>query len=329
MFTAAAPFVVGANLPWLNYGCDFGANDWQPGGGFASKGVPPDATRLFDSLGESGVDVIRWFLFCDGRAGIRFDAGRPVSLDKYVFADLDAALSLIERQGLRVMPVLFDFHWCKPARSVNRVQISGRRRVLARAGLRQALIETVVAPVLERYAAHPAVAAWDIINEPEWVTFGVGHLNPFSGISRRDLRSFVSDVANLAHALGAQPVTVGSARARWLPLVAGTGLDFYQLHWYDQLEGDAPLTAVTDLALDRPVIVGEFPSAGSRHTPAGLVDMARRAGYGGALVWSLLADDTATSRADALLAFDAARHHRRDEIGDGRADAHPGEETNA
>ena len=32
---AARPFQVGANLPWLQYGGDFGANAWSPRGGLA------------------------------------------------------------------------------------------------------------------------------------------------------------------------------------------------------------------------------------------------------------------------------------------------------
>ena len=30
------PFLSGANLPWLRYGGDFGANAWSPAGGMAA-----------------------------------------------------------------------------------------------------------------------------------------------------------------------------------------------------------------------------------------------------------------------------------------------------
>jgi hypothetical protein len=88
---------------------------------------------------------------------------------------------------------------------------------------------------------------------------------------------------------------VGSASTRWLALVQGLGLDFYQPHWYDRFEAVAPLaTPVADLACDRPVVLGEFPTRGSRSDPEVVLTTARRAGYAGALYWSVMADDSAT-----------------------------------
>ena len=37
-------FVLGANLPWVRYGGDFGANAWSPGGGLATR--PADQHRV-------------------------------------------------------------------------------------------------------------------------------------------------------------------------------------------------------------------------------------------------------------------------------------------
>ena len=72
--TGARSFVLGVNLPWLQYGCDFGANAWQPDGGV---GRPEQRARLrasFARLTDRGLTTVRWFVFCDGRAGVRFDA---------------------------------------------------------------------------------------------------------------------------------------------------------------------------------------------------------------------------------------------------------------
>jgi hypothetical protein len=94
---------------------------------------------------------------------------------------------------------------------------------------------------------------------------------------------------------------VESASFRWLPLVAGLGLDLYQPHWYDKLDGRAPLGVPIDLATcGRPVVLGEFPTRGSRHTTAAILDAARTSGYSGAWLWSLNATDEATD-ADAGL----------------------------
>ncbi len=143
MFDPAAPIVVGANLPWITYGCDFGANAWRPAGGVATTGIPPSVRRALGDLRDRGGTLVRWFLFCDGRAGIRFDGDRPVGLDDFVTADLDAALDLLDATGLRVIFVLLDFHWCLRRRDINGVQLSGRQRVLTRADLRASLLENV------------------------------------------------------------------------------------------------------------------------------------------------------------------------------------------
>jgi hypothetical protein len=68
------------------------------------------------------------------------------------------------------------------------------------------------------------------------------------------------------------------------------GLDFYQVHWYEKFGWPALEQPVAELGLnDRPIILGEFP--GRSRSVARVLDTARRAGYSGALLWSVLADD--------------------------------------
>jgi hypothetical protein len=303
MFLDPPAFVLGANLPWGRYGCDFGANAWQPTGGLGVAS-PEGLEGTFANLKANGVGIVRWFLFCDGRAGIVFDADdEPSGLDAFVFTDIDAALDLAVRFDVRIVFSLFDFLWCARAEHVDGVQTRGRRRILARPGSRAALLDRVVAPVAERYAAHEAIAAWEIINEPEWATFGVGTLDPRYSVGRRAMRVFIADAASVIHATAVQPVTVGSAHASWLHLVKGTGLDFYQVHWYDRLDPRLPITTpVSELDLDRPVVLGELPTRGSAWRADDVIETARRMGYAGAWVWSLRASDDATDCARALAA---------------------------
>jgi len=288
-------FFVGANLPWIRYGGDFGANAWAPAG-LSQHSEPDRIASLFETLRAHGITTIRWFFLCDGRAGVRFGAdGFPDGLDEVVFRDVDTALSWAERAGLGVLPVLLDFHWCMPARTINSVQLGGRRLVLSRPSGRQRLIETVIAPLFERYGRDSRVHGWDLINEPEWVTLGVGTWNARKSILRPAMRSYIRDAAACAHARVVQPVTVGSASSRWLGLVKGLGLDFYQPHWYDSFESRAPLAMpVEAMRCDRPLVLGEFPTRGSARAPDVVIEMARAAGYQGAMFWSVLADDPAT-----------------------------------
>ena len=88
---------------------------------------------------------------------------------------------------------------------------------------------------------------------------------------------------------------MGLASARGLPLVRGLGLDLYQVHWYDAHDQDSPLDRpVESLELDRPVLLGEFPTRGSARSVTSILSTARSMGYAGAMAWSALAADAAS-----------------------------------
>ncbi len=295
------PFSVGANLPWITYGGDFGANVWRPQGGLAAQGVSLDAFASLTELRGLGVETIRWFMFCDGRAGIRFgDDGSPMGLDEHVLPDLGTALQFASACDVRIVFTLFDFLFCAPRSHVSGVDTGGHAAVLGDPRKREALLARVVTPVLEAFANHPAIDSWDIINEPEWTAAGV---RPSS------MADFIRQASALIHSTASQPVTVGLASARGLDLVRDAGLDYYQVHWYDKHERDAPLRRdVRELALDRPVVLGEFPTRGSRFTTDEILGISSQAGYSGAWFWSINGEDEAS---DGDAAIDGLRRWQR------------------
>jgi hypothetical protein len=308
---AERPFLVGANLPWLQYGCDFGSNAWQPDGGVAR---PDRRTRLEDALGrlaDHGLSLVRWFLFCDGRAGVRFEQdGTPAGLDDAFWRDLEAGVEAAGRHRLGVVLVLFDFWWWRRRRRVEGVACGGHRRATLRGVGRDALLDSVVTPVLVRCGPDPAIAAWDIVNEPEWVTLGYGTTNPFAGVRPSAMREFIGQCVASVHEQTRQSATVGLASWRGLTLVKGLGLDVYQVHWYDRCSGRAPLEAPIARTLDRPVWLGEFPTAGSSRTVPEILETARAAGYAAALGWSAESGDR-WSNVEELL--------RQERMGSGRS----------
>lgn len=253
----------------------------------------------FARLAASGVQCVRWFLFCDGRAGIRFsDGGRPIGLDDFVFRDVDAALDTARGHGITIMFALFDFLWCGAVSATHGVQMGGRAHVIANSETRMALLDRVMRPLLERYGNEPQIFAWDVINEPEWI----------KAVDAAELHAFLSDSIALIHSSTQHPVTVGSAGTRWRDRYAGLGLDFYQVHWYDSLKHQPSLeTPVAELGFDRPVLLGEFPTRGSKRSPGDIVATARAAGYSGAFYWSALAKDECSAYPISSSAFTPER----------------------
>jgi hypothetical protein len=284
-------FVVGANLPWVGYGTDFGTSAWHPDGGLAAR--PAALARLedaFAALERDGLSLVRVFLLCDGRSGIRYKDGLPLGLDDAFFADVDALLDAARRHHLQLMPVLLDFHLCQPYRLVSGVETGGRSHLLADPGPRSALIERVLGPILEKYADHDSIAAWDVFNEPEWCLRKPG-LFWRRGLSFDSAQRFLHEVVDLVRSLTRHAVTIGSAGTWRLELVRSLSLDFYQVHWYESAGLEQLRRPVEELDLDAPVILGEFPGVLRRWSVPEVLGAARAAGYRGALVWSLLSGD--------------------------------------
>jgi hypothetical protein len=299
-------FVLGANLPWIRYGGDFGANNWSPEGGLATR--PDDQRRALDvllRLRDLGLTRLRWFFLCDLRAGVRFHAdGTPLELDRSVWRDVDTAIDIVRRAGLSLMPVLFDFHLLRPRRLVNGAQLGGRARLIRVRQLRTALLDNIVGPLLAQYGHTSEIDAWDLFNEPEWATFAVGTWNPVSSVSRATMRAFLVELANRVHAVTRHSATVGTASVRTLPLVQGVGLDFYQPHWYDRFESRSPLARpIASLGCDAPVMLGEFPTCNSSRSPAELFSTAEQQGFTGAYFWSAMADDEHSQLEQAVAAL--------------------------
>lgn len=300
------------NLPWVHYGGDFGANAWRPLGGVAQPDRREELDTILARLAGTGVRLLRWFLLCDARAGVIVDNhGAPGCLDTAIERDLDTALECLERHGLRALFVLLDFLLAGQPQRVSAVQTGGRVAWLRNRDARSRLVERVLVPLASRASGTPALYGWDLINEPEWITWGWGGWAPHRCLRRDTLRRFVREALAGLRSVSAAPVTIGLASHRGLPLVRDLGLDFYQVHWYDHL--DPPSVLVTPAAayrLDRPLWLGEFPTAQSSQAPLNVLSAVEHAGFAGALAWSVAAADPFSSA--TVCAEEVARYGRRD-----------------
>jgi hypothetical protein len=276
--------IAGINYPWTvfegrpNYGCDFGRNQW---GGHSGVSVhPADVAADFARLASAGIEVVRWFVFTDGRGGLSWHAnGELLGLDDRFVDDMDAALEIAGRSGIRLCLVLLDFAW---------LDAPFRRHALES----RAFVDRVLDPLLDRFGQTQAIHSFDVINEPDW--------RPDWPVDR--LRAFVGEAARRIHARSHALVTLGGGRvsgaAEWDDAIYG--LDFVQVHSYPDVrypDRDVSVfgRSAADFGLTKPLLIGECPSDPRQHpeghlSPVYTLDdyltLARDGGYLGAWPWS-------------------------------------------
>jgi hypothetical protein len=248
--------------------------------------------------------VVRVFVFADGRAAPEFVAGGGIAaapFDDCFFEDFDKLLEIAERHNLKIMPVLLDFSWCDTAEFINGVQLGGHADVIRDMAKRQTFLEYALKPLLERYEESEAIYAWDVMNEPEGAMDILGGRWVGDPVTVEQMQAFVRLCTEMIHAHSAHDVTVGSAQRSWLHYWQGLGLDLYQFHWYDHhAPGDPfPWPPYSELGLDKPCIIGEVPTDSTQQSTEEFIEAARNAGYHGLLPWSYRANDDFSDFADA------------------------------
>lgn len=340
----------GCNYPWSTdgttafYGLDFGASVWGSHLGVSTRRTAIAAD--FAAMAALGFTVVRWFVFCDGRAGIVYDdRGVPIGPDAHVFADLDAALETARASGIALCLVLLDHRWMfrglrqlipdVVAGSLVEVTLPrGRAHLLLEPDGWAALSRRVLAPVVRRYSRSGtrsdlagSVFAWELMNEPDFVVeeweqdLSRDVPEPIRFAALGDEVAWLSD---LAHEAGAR-TTLAAARLRnlWAWDNDAFGLDFLQVHSYPDLlrpgrDEDIYGRPSRALGCSRPVVLGEFPGNGPNQHPAwasppewtlgDYLSFAVSEGYAGAWPWSFSGTDAyGRFLTDPLLEF--ARSH--------------------
>ena len=209
--------------------------------------------------------------------------------------DIQALLDTADAAGIRVEFTLFDFLVAGAPADVDGVQVRGREEIFTQAAQRADVLEHLLVPFLEEFGDHPALAGFDVLNEPEWLVAKAegGAWEDVTDLDSRaenavpaaSIRGFATECAATvrAHAPG-KWVTMGVS-APHVGLAEGLALDYRAVHYYPWMGpiGEV-LAGVPD---DLPWSLEEFPT---NDTDLGLtdhLDAARAAGAAGALAWNL------------------------------------------
>lgn len=298
--------VAGVNYPWRRYGGDFGATVWG-----TAHGVRHDAETIradFAAIAAAGIAVVRWFVFTDARGGLTVDAdGWPSGFAPGALEDLDALLALALDAGLEIVPVLFDHTLAFTRHEAAGVTLGGHAAWLGDPTGQARLLDGVMVPLAARYGAGgprralaPAIHAWDLLNEPDWI---VRELHPSprvdTPIAFDVLAAWVREATAVMRRRDAGRLTIGNARLRfasWWDAPA-FDFDFLQAHAYYDPRHDHDLldTPHAALGVSRPVVVGECSAQGDAADPgrgrpslplSALTAAALARGYAGVWPWS-------------------------------------------
>jgi hypothetical protein len=312
---------VGVNYPWFSYGWDFGPAPpgWRSG---HDPAWVPHIGQHLQHLAAIGVSVVRWFILGDGLSyGTGPDAPRLVTGDRSgwgfdppaltgEFQEHFAALlqsfaaQSTEPHPVRLMPVLVDYKFCEPGAwpvAPDQGWVKGGR-VEAMTTRRQRFIEQVLWPLLRLSAGYrDAIYAWDVCNEPEWVTNG-WHPDGNNGhpVSSGDMRAFLEDGMSAIREAGFRS-TIGFNRIETIDQIR-LYADINQLHHYT--DGSRSLRR-NPFDSRWPGIIGEFATSTAEDTWPELKQRSQRIldrlkltesqGYVLALPWSFQAADRHTS----------------------------------
>ena len=292
---ASGAFIKGVNLPWV---FDNDSTPWSSYGyglGLAPNGdhcgFSRNIAQLYKQMDNYKGEYVRIFLFADFRAALKLNpdgtpwvdgSGNYAFTDK-VFEDMQALLDSARALGIKLMPVLFDFDIADgkdPNGKPVSVEGPGEFPSLITDPLKRQKLAKLFESFMAQFGNDPSVYAWDIMNEPEYASA--------AAITIADLQAFVGAFTGMIHnkAPGAL-VTVGSKdRTSMLNNWTGRGLDIYQFHYYDSMEGTDPLDysfteAELKLLDGAPVIAGELQPT----NVSGKLDTLAKDGYAGGFFW--------------------------------------------
>lgn len=307
-------FLYGVNLPWHHYGWDFGIHPW-----WGSSYQPAYFEQTLAQLAEHGVNTLRMWVHCDGRASPEFDEeGYVTGLDHLFLAHLSDFLNRAHHHEIQVILCLWSFEMTTTDTDYAGPFAGNHADLLTDFSKTESYIENALIPLVQRFQHHPNILAWEIINEPEWA-MDIGTQAITQQVPANAMQQFIGKCAAAIHQTTnhQHKVTVGAQSLEWNTDIdrrritknywsdasfAAIGLDpkdayldFYSIHYYDWMH-----SAITPYHhdidhwdLNKPVLISETPALceSMDWSVYQQLHYALHRGYAGLIFWSYGADD--------------------------------------
>lgn len=311
-------YVNGFNVAWNMFGGDFGNHEL-----WGSLYDPIWFDKMFKECHDNGVNVVRLWIHCDGRANPEFDEnGYVTGFDPDFFQDLDDCFRIAQKHEIMIMPCLWSFDMCKDQRESAGIYAGNHQDLLTDDAKMDSYLYKCFVPMVKRYANQCNLFAWEVCNEPEWALDRTvipedkyWEYRTMNVVPIGAMQKLTAKMASIVHQYSKKMVTTGSSAIRWNANVPPSSvgnlwsdaalkatvnqdplayLDFYQIHYYDhfQSSGADPFDLKRDIKywqFDKPVLIGETPASkkdSKIYTPDQMMENSLQNGYAGVMFWS-------------------------------------------
>ncbi|EFX76384.1 endo-beta-1,4-mannanase [Daphnia pulex] len=322
MFNGKSVFLSGVNFAWNSYGNDFGNGKY-------TANSKTTFEQWLAEVATNGGNSVRVWLHVEGDNTPNYDAnGYVLGPDKTgtLISDMKSFLDSAKAKNILVIFVLWNGATLRNQNSINLYWDNSKL---------QTYLDKALTPMVKALAAHPALGAWEIVNEPEALVYNnkadanscfntVPMANSGAGwtgkwIPMKQIQLFINwQAAAIKAADPGALVTVGTwsqysqtdvfsnTRNYYTDacLIAAGGktlgkLDFYQIHTYTPFSASAPFkVAASAYGLNKPVTIGEFSaSCSGGMTIQQMYNYAYGNGYQAAWGWQYAGGYCSDSRA--------------------------------
>ena len=304
-------FLNGVNVPWNGFGWDFGEHhEW--GRGYDSLYFE----NIFIELEAHGVNSVRMWVHCDGRANPNFDKdGFVTGLDEGMLEEMDDFLERAKEHNILVIFTLWSHDFLEDYTNDAGEFAGLHQDLIIEVEKTQSYLDKALAPMVQHLNHHCNLLAWEVVSEPEWCMSILGGGTTQQRITAKAMQTFVGKCIQVIRENSSQMVTVGSAypcgndydtnRNYWHETefeqlgfdCESVNVDFYSFHFFEWMN-DGKSVFEHDFSywdVNKPIVIAEsaVKTADKEMLKTGKeqLDYAVENNYAGVMFWSVGAGD--------------------------------------